>query len=186
VTTTSTDGSGPTGPEWIETLRRQGLLPAQGDVPPKAHRDVLTVALLSGRRTYVHRALWPDVLAIGTAQDDWQMEWLPEREIELLELLDASGTVRMDVAAEILDAHGGTLGRTIESRLLALGGEARTETGATARTLTSWRHWMKRHPSARVAPDLGGAYARLDAAVKALGTKATLPWWRKPLRKRWR
>src|SRR6185369_7141563 len=88
-----------------------------------------------------------------------------------------------------LNAHVQDLGRTLTARLLALdAGPARLPSGATVRTLESWRHWAARtnpdlHPLAAI--QVPYATERLDEAAKALGPAATLPWWRKPLRRRW-
>ena len=41
-----------------------------------AHPDVLVVKLISGKVTYLHRALWPAFLAIGRARESWQIERL--------------------------------------------------------------------------------------------------------------
>src|SRR5947207_2949642 len=36
------------------------------------HRDVMMTKLISGKVTFVHRRLWPEILAIGTAREPWQ------------------------------------------------------------------------------------------------------------------
>jgi hypothetical protein len=147
--------------------------------------DVLVAKLVSAKVTYVHRPLWADVLAMALAREPWQVDFLPRREKELLELLDRAATVRIDddLAAK-LDADAGSLGKEIEARLLAIGGQVHTESGAHARTLTSWTTWGE-ELGVRPSPDVAAARERLDAAARALGRKATLPWWKKPLRRRW-
>jgi hypothetical protein len=37
------------------------------------HPDVLVNKLISGKITYLHRALWPAFLAIGRARESWQI-----------------------------------------------------------------------------------------------------------------
>ena len=38
------------------------------------HPDVLMTKLISGKVTYVHRALWPQVIAVGRSREPWQMK----------------------------------------------------------------------------------------------------------------
>jgi hypothetical protein len=150
-----------------------------------ARSDVLVLRLVSGKVTYVDRSLWPDVLAVAMARDDWQMRFLPVRESLLLDLVDQKGVVRIDEdLAALLDGQAGDVGRDLESRLLALGGQVHTKSGAHARTLTSWKRWATKH-RVKPTPDVAAARARLEVATRALGQGATLPWWKRPLRKRW-
>src|SRR5262245_59204708 len=37
-----------------------------------AHPDVLTVKLLLGKATFIHRRLWPALLAVACAHEAWQ------------------------------------------------------------------------------------------------------------------
>ena len=36
------------------------------------HPDVLVTKLLDGKVTFVHRRLWPALLAVATAREEWQ------------------------------------------------------------------------------------------------------------------
>src|ERR1700730_1512222 len=49
-----------------------------------AHPDVLVNKLISGKITYLHRALWPAVIAIGRAQESWQIDCLSDDARNLL------------------------------------------------------------------------------------------------------
>jgi hypothetical protein len=139
------------------------------------HEDVRTTRLVNGKVTYVERRLWPALLAVGLARDAWQSQGLSRSESTLLDLLDEQGAVRIDEVAGRLDAPATELGRELEARLLAVGGQVHTETGAHARTLTSWRKWAKAN---RVKPtkDVAAARASIEAAAASLGPGARLPW----------
>jgi len=144
------------------------------------HDDVLVVKLVKAKVTYVHRDLWSDLLAVGLSGDSWQMGHLPARDVRLLERIDVEGVVRFDQeTSRIAESNG----KELEARLLVLGGIEHERPGPLVRTLTSWAAWASEHGAAP-SEDLAAAYARLDAAAKALGPTATLPWWKKPLRRR--
>lgn len=140
------------------------------------HDEVLTVRLVAGKITHVARRLWPALLAVGTAREHWQTDFLPPRETRLLALLDEAESLRVDDALGArLDAHVANLGKTLEARLLVVGGQTHMETGAHARTLTSWKRWAR---NAGVSPAKGvdAARNRLEAAARSLGPDARLPW----------
>ena len=40
------------------------------------HPDVMITKLVSGKVTFIHRKLWPEILAIGAAREPWQVEGL--------------------------------------------------------------------------------------------------------------
>src|SRR5271169_2680579 len=52
------------------------------------HPEVIVVKLISAKITYVERALWPCVVAIGRAREAWQVESLSPGARELLEEVD--------------------------------------------------------------------------------------------------
>src|SRR5579859_280947 len=72
------------------------------------HPDVLMVKLISGKVTYVHRPLWPAIVAIGTAREPWQMDGLSKEAQALLKKTDSQSEV---------DASGDAV-RELETRLL--------------------------------------------------------------------
>src|SRR5215831_8257734 len=41
-------------------------------------KDVLVVKLIRGKDTFVHQRLWPELLAIVTADEPWQLHGLPK------------------------------------------------------------------------------------------------------------
>src|SRR3972149_3304374 len=44
--------------------------------PLREHADVIVTKLVSGKATYVHRRLWPAVVAAGTSRERWQLDEL--------------------------------------------------------------------------------------------------------------
>jgi hypothetical protein len=55
------------------------------------HADVLTIKLISGKVTMVHRPLWPAIVAIGLAREPWQTSGLSKEAAALLKKVDKSG-----------------------------------------------------------------------------------------------
>ena len=149
-----------------------------------AHRDVLALKLVDGKVTLIHRSLWPDVLAMATCGAPWQVEWLPRREAELLELVENDGRVVIDAAlADRFDASPKHFGKSLEARLLVLSANVHTDSGAHARVLTSWWTWAEEK---RVAPEPNELDARLriEIAARTLGAHARLPWFATSVRRR--
>lgn len=155
-----------------------------------AHADILTMRLVRGRPTFVHRRAWQDLLTVATSRAPWQMDFLAPTEADLLDVVERQGVVAIDaVLGSDLDAHAADLGRTLLARLLVRdAGPARLPSGATVRSVESWAHWAARtDPDLRplAAIQLAAATERLDDAARALGPSVSLPWWKKPLRRRW-
>lgn len=140
-----------------------------------AHEDVLATKLVSRKVTFVHRRLWPALLAIARAREPWQMHGLSREARTLL--------ARVDDAGE-LEARGPAV-KELESRLLVHSQQVHTERGAHALVLTSWARWAKRRgPIGRQLPrpramreleatlervnELHGSNARLSFGAKRL------------------
>src|SRR5262249_37912733 len=60
------------------------------------HPDVAVTKLISGKVTFVHRKLWPVLLAAATAQEPWQMNGLSRKARSLLQRVDQEGQLQMD------------------------------------------------------------------------------------------
>jgi hypothetical protein len=139
------------------------------------HPDVTVAKLVTGKVTYVHRALWPALVAIGRAREDWQMKGLSRAALGLLERVTGAGPLR----ADRIDAPASAV-RELEARLLAHIEEVHTERGAHAKQLSSWSAWAKRVrlPAAQLSP--GAARAALEERAAALFTgprpRKLLPW----------
>ena len=133
-----------------------------------AHPDVLVAKLVSGKDTFIHRTLWPAVLAIGMAKEKWQVQGLEEKARALLAEVEKKGEVEASGKAAL----------RLEQALLVHGDKVHTEAGSHAKILMSWRRWAKR---ARVkSGDLTEAKASLEKSVEYLnrsyGGRGRLPW----------
>lgn len=147
------------------------------------HPDVLTLRLISGKVTYVHRRLWPALLGVALAREPWQMEAMPEAARALFEQVQAQGVVSTDRHGP---APGGTpkaLGaaaRELEARLLVHSEQIHTPRGSHVKRLTAWERWMEGAGfPGPVLPPVEGK-AALEAALRVLDAQGTgkgrLPW----------
>ena len=94
--------------------------------------DVLLTPLVSGKQTFVTKPLWQDLVSIGLSREAWQMRALTVQDRADLEKLDQGGEMRARKGKSELVA-----------RLLVLGKNVHTETGAHAKVLQSWRSWAR-------------------------------------------
>jgi hypothetical protein len=140
------------------------------------HADVLTVKLVSGKVTFVHKKLWPALYAVGLSHEEWQTRGLPAAGTKLLSVIERKSPVRAD---RLTDDYRKVL-PILERRLLAVCGEIHTESGAHAKTAESWRHWAKRVGMSPIAMSPESAKEILSEATAALaeGTQGRvfLPW----------
>jgi hypothetical protein len=100
------------------------------------HPDVLIVKFISGKVTYIHRMLWPQILAVGRAREPWQMKGLSAAARKLLAAVDKAPVEPgrdKTAAAKELDA-----------RILVFSAQYHSESGAHLRRLESWDHWSSR------------------------------------------
>jgi hypothetical protein len=100
------------------------------------HPDVLMTKLISGKVTYVHRPLWPQVIAVGRAREPWQIKDLSPAGRKLLAQVD-----RKPVEP---DSHASKAASELEARLLVYSEQFHSESGAHVRRLESWDHWSRR------------------------------------------
>jgi len=146
------------------------------------HRDVLIAKLISGKVTFVHRKLWPEILAVGVARDEWQTKGLSRDARLLLGMIDEQSSLRTD---EIKWSGGkhlkpGEAARELEKRLLIHSEELHTASGAHAKLLETWQQWAKRadFTPQRILPD--DAKKTLAEKIEKLneefGAQARLPW----------
>ena len=100
------------------------------------HPEVLAIKLISRKITYLHRALWPAVVAIGRTGESWQIERLSRDARSLLAAVDRkpieTGGRWSKPASEL------------ETNLLVYSEQFHTAAGAHARRLESWDHWASR------------------------------------------
>jgi hypothetical protein len=127
----------------------------------------LSVPLVAGKVTFVHRGLWPALLAIAGAGEPWQTRRLSPSARRLLDALKQTG----DAEAS------GDPAREIERRLLARGREVHTDRGSHAKYLERWDRWAAR-AGVSSSGDAAQAKRLLEDALAALGggSRHRLPW----------
>lgn len=113
------------------------------------HPDVLMTKLVSAKVTFVHRDLWPEVLAVGNSHEPWQMEGLSASAQTLLKTVQAKGTLQTDqiVLAKsetTKKTKPGDAARELERKILIHADQIHTAGGAHAKVLETWDHWSKR------------------------------------------
>jgi hypothetical protein len=149
------------------------------------HPDVLITKLVSGKVTFVHRDLWQEILAIGTARERWQMEGLSASARALLKTVDETGFLRTDQLDSMRSRatkknKPGDFARELERKLLIHAEQIHTASGAHAKLLETWDHWSKRKDVARSAIQADEAKGNLDERLRKLNDKfggaARFPW----------
>lgn len=120
-------------------------------------KDVLSLKLVDGKVTFLHRSLWP---ALARVVDDKEgRRRLSPSAKRLLTRVERSGSLRLDEA--------GLKGRKeLESTLLVHSGNMHTEKGSHATVLTSWRKMFDAGTLTR------SRRLTLDEALEKLGLPA--------------
>ena len=148
------------------------------------HADVLHVVLVSGKRTCVHRRLWPAFLAVAIADEPWKLEGLTRSARILLERLAREHKLfadEPDMPSTSVRENGRAM-RQLEAQLLAAGGDTHTPRGSHAKFLARWDVWMVERKLS--APAMTAVQGRdqlddcLDRLNREFGGHGTLPWWR--------
>jgi hypothetical protein len=149
------------------------------------HKDVLITKLVSGKVTFVHRKLWPDILSIGSAREGWQVRGLSPSARVLLKMIDRhreSRSDRLEWPPKFKSVKPGLPIRELEKRLLIHTEEFHTESGAHAKLLETWECWAQRNSFTRKIPEVANAKQRLHEKLSVLnelfGAAAELPWTR--------
>jgi len=133
------------------------------------HPDVLTVKLLLGKATFVHRRLWPALLAVAGAHEAWQFAGISDQARALWEAVEQQGMLRAT----------GSPAKELERRLLVHSAQVHTESGHHELHLTQWSLWAEQVACARPLTAHDGRL-QLESAVQAIGgTARVLPWYRK-------
>jgi hypothetical protein len=144
------------------------------------HPDVMMAKLVSGKVTYVHRRLWPALIARGVAREGWQTDGLSETDLALLDMVDEAGTLAWDDVPPFLPPDGRRAKdaiRVLEARLLIHAAELHTPTGAHAKNLHTWAAWAASVGIAASLPDAAVAKHEFEAVLDRLnGARARLPW----------
>jgi hypothetical protein len=146
------------------------------------HADVMFTKLISGKVTLVHRKLWPEILAIGTARGPWQIKDLSKSARHLLKMIDDTGSFRTDqlIWPKSATVKPGAAARELEKKLLIHTGEFHTVSGAHAKLLETWKTWSRRSGFPVGAMQSETAMQKMDERVRKMNeqfeAKARLPW----------
>ncbi len=128
------------------------------------HPDVLTMKLVAGKVTFVHRRLWAAVLAIGAARQPWQTRGLSAEARRLLRRVDRG-------EAPLASGRAAT---DLERRLLVHAEQVHTDSGAHRKRLQTWEQWRRRvHPGRRPTP--ARAKRQIEEVVASLGPPTRPP-----------
>ena len=146
------------------------------------HPDVLITKLVSGKVTFVHRKIWAEVVTIGRSRESWQLKNLPVPVLSLLKRVDSANSI---TSADIewpqeTKMKLGDAARVLEKRLLVVGTQFHSESGAHEKLLETWEHWMKRRKFKPKKISVSAAMKRLEVSLHTLNDKfggsAALPW----------
>lgn len=130
------------------------------------HPDVLVLPLVRGKATFLHRRLWPAVLAVACAHEAWQITTLSDAARDLYETVERHGVLRAT----------GAIPKELARRLLVQSTQVHTALGRHELQLTQWTHWAAQVNSAPPVPVSIGRL-HLEEAVQAIGgTHGMLPW----------
>jgi hypothetical protein len=130
-------------------------------------RDALSVKLVLGKDTLVHRRLWPALLAVGRSGEDWQRRALGAGPARLLARLEREGELR----------GAGETGKELARRLLCVSRQEHTTAGRHETVLEDWKRWARREGLATSGPSAARGRAALEDAVAKLGAPVSvLPW----------
>ena len=148
-----------------------------------ARPDVIPTKLVSDKVTFVHRGLWPALLAVATSGEPWQFAGISSAARSLLKEVLRQGSLRTDRLADMRRREGKTIGasaRELERRLLVYSEQVHTESGAHAKQLESWDHWAQRRQVAAAPIAVQRAKELLEQAVRSFAQRARaaaqLPW----------
>jgi len=140
------------------------------------HPDVLQAKLLAGKVTFIHRRLWPALLAVASAREGWQMEGLSPGAEKMLVALEAIPGPQAEGAVEPVEPPSRTAIKELEARLLARSESVHSSSGKHVTRLESLTAWARRVGCAP-APSLAQSKLALAAAAAQLGPPPTaLPW----------
>ena len=142
-------------------------------------RDVLTTKLVSGKVTFVHRRLWPQLLAVSTSKEEWQIASLSPEASTLLRAVDSKGEIRTDARGLPKRGIPGAA-RELEKRLLVQSEEIHTEKGTHAKVLRSWRKWSRKVGFTRKPRSVEKSKKEFERLLQSLNEKYAadghLPW----------
>jgi|HubBroStandDraft_2_1064218.scaffolds.fasta_scaffold359304_2 hypothetical protein len=128
---------------------------------------VLFVKLLDRKDTLVHSSLWPALLAVGSAREQWQTQGLSTSAAGLLKRIDRGNT-------EVRST--GLIAKELQIRLLATAHEVHTESGRHELLLESWSTWSERVGCKPLKSSAVGRQILEQATVSLGAPLKALPW----------
>lgn len=137
------------------------------------HPDLVSTKLLSGKVTFVHRRLWPALLAAVTAREPWQVTGLLPGTSQWLAALDEAVQ-----AGDEPPQPSRTVIKEVEARLLARGASVHTAQGRHETRLEPWPSWARRQglPLPPALSSAEGKRALEEAAARLGPPPVTFPW----------
>ncbi len=144
----------------------------------------LSVKLVNGKLTFVHRRLWPALAAVGKGAASWQEDGLSKDAETLVRLVRKRGAVRADQVDFVPDTDLPKRFAELEKRLLVHVESFHSDAGSHHKLFRSWpRHWRdaKFSPARRALP---AALRELEDAAAELArpshgpsdVRVRLPW----------
>jgi len=147
------------------------------------HNDVLIAKLVSGKVTFVHRKLWPEVVSIGQAREPWQVRNLSPAAKMLLEQIDHHGSLltnALEWPSKFKSIKPGEAVRDLEKRLLIHSEEFHTGEGAHAKQIETWEHWKRRIGFKGKPVSIESAKRKLEKRIEVLNERfeasGKMPW----------
>ena len=141
------------------------------------HPDLIITKLVSKKVTFVHRAMWPELFAIGSARESWQMDKLAASAKALLKIVTTEGAIRTDQLVKV--ERPGDAARELEFRLLVHSEQFHTESGKHAKRLETWERWAER-AGIKTSLTADQAKKRFEEIVQELNKEfagsGSLPW----------
>lgn len=136
----------------------------------KQRLDVTSAHLVDKKVTFVHRRLWPALLAVAEGREAWQTRGLSDECRGLLHRVEQERSVHAT----------GPAARQLQERLLVHGEEEHTEKGSHGQVLRTWAEWR----TTRSVPAGTGMKAfegqlLLESALKKIGGDVCAFAWQK-------
>jgi hypothetical protein len=151
------------------------------------HSDVTIAKLVSAKICFVHRDVWQQLVAVGEARDEWQVEGLSREAKLLLRELDRAGSLRADKLGPQFGNRPSSTALELELRLLIHSEQFHTETGHHTKLLETWDDWARRVKLRRRSIEPLRARDFFEQRIEELnqthGGNGQLPWQAKKLLK---
>jgi len=116
--------------------------------------------LKSGKVAFIHRTLWPQIIAVGRAREPWQMKDLSAATRKLLAAVDKAP---VEPSREKAAAA-----RELDARMLVFSTQFHSVSGAHVRRIESWDHWSNRTHSSPDSTTPASARKALEERIANL------------------